>query len=528
MTRIVSTPVLIVGTGAVGAILALELARNGVSSMMIGQTPTSPPRTSYINGRSMELLKRLGLTGPIRERGVDPDSSTDFFWTQGFHDPPVHVWHHPSVNQVRRRYAAVNDGTAPAEPYQRVDASVLDDICRSSTLDQPLVDLRPGWVIVDLALSADGATVKVSCADTRASQTVWARYVADCHGPNSSLRRHLDIPMDDADVPPQQFTVYFRSNDPSLRRHSDAFVITDANGVTLVSRDERDGWTGSVATNGVVNADPVATISERLGISFSVDRVASVARSGGSLTVAKTYRRGAAYLVGDAAHRLSSVGGYGENTAIADAVDLGWKLAASVNGWGGPQLLASYEKERRPVALFNRELSANLADVGHRFARLAESGASREHLAGVLEQDVHHLDNLGVHFGYRYESSPVVCHEEGEPPIWRWRRITATTWPGGRAPAVRMADGSQLFDRMGIGFTLVDLSGSGLGTPLVDEARRRGVPMTHLPIEDAAVRACWERDLVLVRPDHHVAWRGDTPPEDCRQILDRVTGHAQP
>ena len=151
---------------------------------------------------------------------------------------------------------------------------------------------------------------------------------------------------------------------------------------------------------------------------------------------------------------------------------------------------------------------------------------SREQIAGILETEVHQIDNLGVHFGQRYAASPVVWHEPAEAPSWQWGRIVPTTWPGGRAPAVRLADGSQLFDRFGPGFTLVDLSGRGTGAALVAAAVARGIPMVHLPVADAAVRACWERDLVLVRPDQHVAWRDDLAPADWDGVLDRVTGNA--
>jgi hypothetical protein len=149
---------------------------------------------------------------------------------------------------------------------------------------------------------------------------------------------------------------------------------------------------------------------------------------------------------------------------------------------------------------------------------------SREHLAGVLEQEMHQIDNLGVHFGHRYTNSPIVWPDQSKPPSWQWRRIVATTWPGGRAPAVRLDDGGELFDRFDVGFTLVDMSGSGLGGPLVEQAAGRGIPMTHLTVDDPAVRACWERVLVLVRPDEHVAWRADLAPADWGAVLDRVTG----
>ena len=122
----------------------------------------------------------------------------------------------------------------------------------------------------------------------------------------------------------------------------------------------------------------------------------------------------------------------------------------------------------------------------------------------------------------------VIWPDPDPPPSFHWRRITPTTWPGARAPAVRLADNSQLFDRLGPGFTLVDLSGEGVGEPMVKEAKRGGIPMTQLALDDGAARACWERDLVLVRPDQHVAWRGDDVPGEWEAVLDRVTGRETP
>jgi hypothetical protein len=151
-------------------------------------------------------------------------------------------------------------------------------------------------------------------------------------------------------------------------------------------------------------------------------------------------------------------------------------------------------------------------------------------VAGVLAQDAYQFDNTGVHFGHRYEGSPVVWSEPADPPAWRWQRIVPGTWPGGRAPAVRLGDGAQLFDRLGTGLTLVDTSAAGTGLALVARAEKRGIPMAYLRLDDPAVRACWERDLVLVRPDQHVAWRAGAGSADWDwdwdAVLDRVTGRA--
>jgi 2-polyprenyl-6-methoxyphenol hydroxylase-like FAD-dependent oxidoreductase len=524
-----ATPVLIVGAGPVGAVLALELAHHKVPSMLVERSvrPSLHPKMDYVNGRTMELLRRLGLADLVRDRGIHPDHSMDFLWTRGHDESPVMVWHRPSVNQVRQRYAAVNDGTAPAEPYQRVQGSQLEALLRDAARRHPLVDLREGWTFSDLRQDDNGVTAIVIGPNGAGRQTVRARFLAGCDGSRSTVRRCLDIPVDTLGTPTQHLSVYFTSGDPALRRHGRAFVTIGPVGLTLVSRDEKSAWTASIPIPAdlPLTANPISAVRERLGVDFTVDNVISVAQWEGSLSVATRYRAGFTFLVGDAAHQFYPTGGFGANAGVADAVDLGWKLAAVVNGWGGPHLLASYEMERRPAALFCRELCAGLLEVWRRFHRLTAAGASREQLAGVLEQEFHHVDNLGVQFGTRYTHSPVVWPERGDPPTWYWDRINPTTWPGCRVPAVRLTNGDQLLDLVGDGLSLVDLSGRGLGETLVKEARQRGIPMNHLPLAEASVRACWERDLVLVRPDQHVAWRDDEPPPNWDDVLDRVTGH---
>jgi 2-polyprenyl-6-methoxyphenol hydroxylase-like FAD-dependent oxidoreductase len=593
------TPVLIVGAGPVGTVLALELARHEVTSIVVERTvaPSRHPKMDYVSGRSMELLRRLNLVDAVRSHGIDPSHPTDFRWTRDLDSPPIMIWHHPSVAQLRDLYATINDGTAPTEPYQRLPGSVLEQVLREAVRNNPLVDLREGWTCTDLLTDGDGVVATVVDAASHTWHTIRARYLAGCDGARSTVRRCLSIGTDQLGEPSHHLSVYFASTDPALRRHGRAFVTIGARGVTLVSRDEANRWTASVpiSTEDAITIDPVELIRERLGVPIVIDEVLSVSQWDAELSVANAYRKGNAFLVGDSAHQLHPTGGYGANTGIGDAVDLGWKLAAMVGGWGGPRLIDSYEQERRPVALVNRELCADLLGVWIRFRRLAAAGATDEQLAGILAEDAHHVDNTGVHFGARYSGSPVVwpdtpggvnpgvgvayagvggarkqteerstrgsgtcretgdmCRETGGPnrgasgagdgvegaedqvvrggaPAWRWRQITASTWPGCRAPALVLADGGQLFDRFGSGFTLVDLSGAGAGEALVARARLRGIPMTLLAFDDAAVRRCWERDLVLVRPDHYVAWRDDVPPAHWDTVLDVVCGReAQP
>jgi hypothetical protein len=261
----------------------------------------------------------------------------------------------------------------------------------------------------------------------------------------------------------------------------------------------------------------------RLGVGLDAPQILGVVQWDDALGIAQTYRRGAAFLVGESAHRFHPPSGT-VDTCIGDAVDLGWKLAAAINGWGGPELLASYERERRQRALVDRELLARTLETRRRFSRLAATGASREFLAGMLSQEPPQVETTGTDPAGGFAKSPVVWQEGLDPPGRDACVTTPATRPGARSPAVRLAGGEQIFDRLGPQFTLVDLSDTDTGTPMVASARARGIPMTHLSVADAAVRASWQSGLVLVRPDQHIAWRAADIKDDWESVLDVVTG----
>jgi len=250
----------------------------------------------------------------------------------------------------------------------------------------------------------------------------------------------------------------------------------------------------------------------------------------GQALVAERYGEGRILLAGDAVHLFTPTGGFGMNTGIDDAANLGWKLAALVQGWGGEALLASYEIERRPIGLRNtgqaRELTNNVGGVpvGPAMAEDSASGAAQRAEAGrYLANFGEEFASLGIQLGARYDGSPIIAADGSAPPRDDPYTYIPSACPGGRAPHVWLSRGVSLFDRFGQGFTLLRL-GKRDGAALIAAARRRGVPLSVVDVDHPAARDLYERDFALIRPDRHVAWRGSELPEDCAGLIAQVTG----
>ncbi|GAA2337249.1 FAD-dependent monooxygenase [Dactylosporangium salmoneum] len=498
--------VLVVGAGPAGAVLALELAHHNVPCLVVERAVAPPrhPGVDRVTGPGMDLLRRLGLADLVRKYGAGPDGGPgDVEWRTRLDDAPV----------------LVAAGIPAGEPDHRIGAAELTRRLRDELRGHPLIELREGWTFTGLRMEPGGAMANVLDVRSGVRHAVATRHLVGCDGAQSTVRRCLEVPMDQLGHPVQHCSVFFRSTDPRLPAADRPRTTVVVGGLTCVSRGDGDSWVAHLplGADEPVTTDPVAMLRDRLGAALEVPEILGVVQWDDALAVATVYRRGPVFLAGEAAHRFHPAGEL-LDTSLADAVDLGWKLAAEINGWGGPGLLASYEAERRPRALLDRELLARAQETRRRFGRLTAAGAAPELLAGVLRQEAHRPDAGGL--PARHATSAVVWHDgmlAGTTP-------DAAVRAGGLAPDVRLGGGDPLADRFGPELTLVDLTRDATGARLAAAATGRGIPVRHLPVADPAVRAGWDRPLVLVRPDRHVAWCADAAPRDWDAVLDLVSG----
>ena len=459
-------PVLIAGGGPVGMTLARTLAHLGVRCLMVERngSTTRHPKMDITNGRSMELFRRLGLADRLRAVAVPEANNFDVSWItslareQGGRE--LHRFRYPSVVEKRAEILARNDGTQPREPAMRVSQVLIEPVLRDAIVGHPLVDARWGVALEDFEQDGDGVLVTLRVAETGdngpgnnqagATEQVRCQYLVGCDGGSSRVRSKLGIALEGRPAVAQRYMVHFRS---------DAHDLLQAFGRPFARE--------------ILVANPWVT----------------------HLVLAESYGSGRVFLAGDAAHQYIPTGGYGMNTGIGDAVDLGWKLAATLRGHAGPGLLTSYERERRPVGLRNRLASERHTAVRLKIAELYESMTDPEALGrAIAALGNAENESWGIEFGYRYDGV------EGDPLVYE-----PTMAPGARLPSTFLRDGSALYDHLGPWFTLLRF-GDADPSPLIDTAP---VPLETVIVDDAYLASIYQARLVLVRPDTHIAWRGD-------------------
>jgi 2-polyprenyl-6-methoxyphenol hydroxylase-like FAD-dependent oxidoreductase len=535
LSSALDTQVLIVGAGPVGLTLAIDLGRRGVRCILLEQkeAPQFLPKMERCNARTMEIYRRMGLAQKIRDAGFPRDAPMDVFIVTSLTEPPLLHLPYPSVVQAQAEIDACRDGSLPLEPYQLISQYTLEPLLKSVAESIPSVDVRYGCEFISFEQDVGSVSARVKTGKVDAELT--ALYLAGCDGGSSAVRRQLGIKLEGEANLLQLRQALYRCDDLFERipigkgRH---YHVADAYNSFLIVQDSTKHFTLHATED---SDEAMKTQFERVVAMPVQYEMLSCAPWRQNLLLADRYGEGRVFLAGDAVHLVIPTGGLGMNSGVGDAVDLSWKLAATLQGWGGPGLLASYEIERRQIGARNVAASRH-ASRGRRAWRAAYKSNIRDHtpegaetranltrIADVEQRKSNEM--IGAELGYRYSGSQLIWPEAGEAPEDNLMKYVPTTWPGARLPHLWLGDGAALHDRIGDGYTLLRLAGAQADSaPLKRAFASYAAPFTVLDITDAHPRDIYGYDLLLLRPDLHVVWRGNRL-DDPAKLTAIATGH---
>ena len=529
-------PVLIVGGGPVGLALAAELGWRGVVCELVeqGDGTISTPKMNEVNTRTMEFCRRWEIAEHVRNCPFPADHSLDVVFVTSLGGHELARMRRPTRAQQKA------DSFSP-ERLQICSQLWFDPILQTFARAQPAATLRYRTRLETLEQTDGGVTAELHDLESGQHEPVRAQYLVGCDGANSAIRDALGIALQGPGTLGHPVHLYFRAPDLLAqcgREPGVFFLAIDRHGLWANIRviDPANGlWRLMVLdTDGKQTPD---SVDRDALLQRAVGRPIDVEWKGLSIwtrksVVAERYAKGRVFLAGDAVHQLSPTGALGMNTGIGDAVDLGWKLAAVLQGWGGANLLASYDSERRPIGLRNVRMATEFHLAHGAFAGdmaaiedASEAGeALRRRVGGGLTETVGRMfRTAGLQLGYRYEASPICMADDASPPPDDPERFMPSADAGSRAPHVWLRDGRSILDLFGRGFVLLNFGGARTAE-LENAAAARGTPLTVAMLDEPEAVALYARRLVLVRPDGHVAWRGDTLPADSGAMLDRVRG----
>lgn len=534
-----NTSVLIVGGGPVGLALAAELGRMNIDCTLIEQRDgtISFPKMNMVSSRSMEFCRRWGIADDVRAVGWPDDFPLNIVFITAMTGHELARFDYPGYAE-RGALSHTPDGN------RRCPQTLFDPILQARVREFPSVTFSYRTRLEEFYQDADGVHAVLRDVDMDATRKISADYMVGCDGAESLVRDVAGIEMIGNPALSHNINVFFSAAElPGWIEHGRCWAnwLVGPNGQwgNIVAVDGRDKWrlsmTGFEPGDTLSDSEAADAIRRAVGtdFDFTVHNALPWTRK---QQVAETYRRDRVFIAGDAAHLLSPTGGFGMNTGIGDAVDIGWKLAAAVDGWAGPHLLDSYEAERRPIGVANvEEATRNHSKLTAlpRGDAIAEDSAEGAALRGDIRQTIEtggynqEYEAEGLILGYSYDTSPVIV-PDGTPPIDQpVSDYRPTARPGARAPHAWISDSLSMLDLFGKGLTLLRFDASG--DALIDAAAAADIPLSTYDVRDSDIAALYERPLVLVRPDGHVCWRGsDSRDVDAAEmVIETVRGNAQ-
>jgi 2-polyprenyl-6-methoxyphenol hydroxylase-like FAD-dependent oxidoreductase len=543
--------VLVVGGGPCGLMLANELGRRGIRVTIVDEKPGTAfnPQANATQARTMEHFRRLGFASEIRKAGLPPDFPTDIAYFTRFTTHELGRFKLPSAREATQQVSSLSGAWSAAELPHRVSQKFVEAELRRQAEKLPGISVNYGWRMLACRDMGEHVEIDVAPADgSGAPQTLRGAYLLGADGARSAVRQHLGFRYTGETgikrdfMGGRMYAIYARA--PAFYEtvpHAVAWMNVSFNRERRAFMAAVDGK-GEFAFHTQLHAhEDEERITEdearrmfqaACGAPIPVEILSRGGWTAGHCLVAERYGKGRIFIGGDAAHLFTPTGGLGYNTAVSDAVNLAWKFAAVLKGQAAPRLLDSYELEQRPVAVRNTNYARGFADSLGNFVPAPQieddSPAGAEARAKAGDYLANHgrteFNIPGITFGGRYDGSPAIVSDGTSPPPDAANNYIPSACPGGRPPHFWLDDGRSLYDTFGFEWTLLRIgTRAASGEPFAQAAARQGLSLKIVDLPEEPARDLYQADLVLIRPDQIVGWRGNTA-GNAEAILRTLTG----
>lgn len=538
--------VCIVGAGPVGLTLAMDLARRGIQVVIAetrhkGEAPNV--KCNHVSARSMEIFRRLGVAQTVRAAGLPDDYPNDVVYKTRFLGDELSRIIIP--NRLTR-YSATNgpDCNWPtAEPPHRINQIYLEPILFQHAETFENIRILNRTQVLDYQQSEYGCEIQAIHLDHQEHIHIDADFIIGCDGGRSIVRKKMGTKLSGVGELGKVQSTCIRA--PNLLKQLSSqpawatFSVNPERGGNVYAIDGKEIWLiHNYLNEGEDDFDAIdrdLSIRQILGVDevFEYEVLSKedwVARR----LVADQFRQGRSFICGDAAHLWVPMAGYGMNAGIADAMNLSWTLAAYLKCWAGENILDIYQIERQPITAQVSKFAMNHAIQLHKERQKVPLNIEDQDAAGQVSRDqfgqllydlnVRQYCCSGLNFGYFYDQSPIVIYDEELAPSYDMNAFTSSTVPGCRLPHFWLEQGQSLYDALGDDYTLLCFTADGAVESMTQTAQKLQIPLNILEIQQTPPKDLgYQHQFILVRPDQHVAWRGDQLPEDLLDFLSIIS-----
>src|SRR5438105_2006503 len=518
--------------------LANELGRRGIATVLVDpkEGTTRNVQANATQARTMEHYRRLGFADEVRALGMPPDFPTDIAYFTRFARHELARFRLPSAREARQMVSTLSGSWSAAELPHRVAQKYVEQVLRRHA--ERVAAVHYGWRVTRFADKGDHVEAQAEPVNGDRPVAIRAAYLIGADGARSLVRQAMGWRYSGETgvvrdfVGGRMYAVYCRV--PQFYRavpHAPAWMNVSFNPERRSFMPAIDGKSEFAFHTQLKPHEHEERIDERaaaamvqqaIGAPLEVEVLARDTWTAGHALVAERYGEGRVFIGGEAAHLFTPTGGLGYNTAVEDAVNLGWKLAAVLKGRASPRLLESYEIERKPLAVRNTTYAKRFADSLGTFEPTAEieddtpaGAAARARAGAYLEAHGRAEFNIpGITFGGRYDGSPAIMSDGTAPPPESANTYMPSACPGGRPPHAWLEDARSLYDLFGLEWTLLALR---------SHASVEAPDLQVVNLKHDALRELYGADFALIRPDQVLAWRGASV-EEALGALEKLRG----